>query len=52
MTVVVAAPSYGAHPYEDHRSHWSYEELAECGFTETLDNPESWVVVYRKPPLP
>jgi 2-polyprenyl-3-methyl-5-hydroxy-6-metoxy-1,4-benzoquinol methylase len=41
-----------ANPYEDHRSHWSYEDLARRGFTEILHNPESWVVVHRKPLRP
>jgi len=30
-------------PYEDHRSHWSAEELAAQGFPHILDNPVSWI---------
>jgi len=34
-------------PYENHRSHWSKEELAEQGFVETLENRISWIAVYK-----
>jgi hypothetical protein len=36
-----------ANPYENHRSQWSKEELAEQGFVETLENRISWISVYR-----
>lgn len=35
-----------ANPFENHRSHWSQKELAEQGFSEVLQNAESWVVIH------
>lgn len=35
-----------ANPYETHRSLWSRVELAARGFTEIIDNAESWIAVY------
>ena len=36
-----------ANPYENHRSQWSEEELAEQGFVEILENRISWIAVYK-----
>ncbi len=36
-----------ANSLENHRSHWSREELAEQGFNETLQNAESWIAIHR-----
>ncbi len=36
-----------ANPYENHRSLWSRDQLVAQGFTEILDNAESWIAVYR-----
>lgn len=36
----------GANPYENHRSLWTQQELVKNGFSEILDNPESWIAVY------
>lgn len=38
-----------ANPYENHRSVWTAEQLAELGFSEILPNDESWLAVYRHP---
>jgi hypothetical protein len=38
-----------ANPLENHRSVWTERELQELGFTVTLPNDESWVVVHRRP---
>ena len=37
-----------ANPYENHRSHWTSEELKYAGYGEILANQESWVVVHKK----
>lgn len=37
-----------ANPYENHRSHWSEQELIEAGFSTILENEHSWVAVHRK----
>lgn len=37
-----------ANPYENHRSVWSYDQLAAAGFREMLPNSESWIVASRK----
>jgi hypothetical protein len=36
-----------ANPYENHRSHWSQEDLAASGFRDILANTESWIAVYH-----
>lgn len=36
-----------ANPLENHRSLWSREELASAGYTEILDNDESWIAAWR-----
>lgn len=33
-----------ANPYENHRSHWSEDELKNSGLIMTLPNSENWVV--------
>ncbi|TFH75787.1 class I SAM-dependent methyltransferase [Gammaproteobacteria bacterium LSUCC0112] len=33
-----------ANPYEDHHSCWSKADLEACGFTNVLENPESWIM--------
>ncbi|MBE0550329.1 MAG: class I SAM-dependent methyltransferase [Rubrivivax sp.] len=38
-----------ANPLEDHRSVWTERELQDLGFTSTLPNDESWVVVHSRP---
>lgn len=38
-----------ANPLENHRSHWSSEELAEAGFTRVLSDSESWIAVRELP---
>ncbi len=35
-----------ANPYENHRSHWSQEELKTEGFEAFLDNPDNWVAIW------
>lgn len=35
-----------ANPFENHRSVWSVNDLADKGFTHILPNEESWVAVY------
>lgn len=37
-----------ANPLENHRSVWTEGELRQLGFTTTLANDESWVVVHRR----
>jgi 2-polyprenyl-3-methyl-5-hydroxy-6-metoxy-1,4-benzoquinol methylase len=37
-----------ANPYENHRSHWTDEELKQENYGEILDNSESWIAVYSK----
>jgi len=37
-----------ANPYENHRSHWTSEELRREDYGEILTNQESWVVVHKK----
>jgi len=37
-----------ANPYENHRSHWTDEELKQEDYGEILANHESWIAVYRK----
>lgn len=39
-----------ANPYENHRSHWTDEELKHEGYGEILANLESWIAVHRKAP--
>lgn len=39
-----------ANPYENHRSHWTDEELKQEGYGEILANLESWIAVHRKAP--
>lgn len=34
-----------ANPYENHRSLWTQEQLEEHGFTQFIDNEESWIAV-------
>jgi 2-polyprenyl-3-methyl-5-hydroxy-6-metoxy-1,4-benzoquinol methylase len=36
-----------ANPYENHRSHWSRDELSSMGFTTFLEDPLSWIAVNR-----
>ena len=38
-----------ANPLENHRSLWSLESLQELGFTEVIENNDSWIVVYNHP---
>jgi len=38
-----------ANPLENHRSVWTEQELQDLGFTTTLPNDESWVVVHARP---
>lgn len=38
-----------ANPLENHRSLWTESELQQLGFTSTLANDESWVVVHSRP---
>ena len=35
-----------ANPYENHRSHWTDEELTQAGYGRSLANRESWIAVY------
>ncbi len=35
-----------ANPYENHRSVWTQEDLAQAGFTQLIENKESWIAVY------
>ena len=35
-----------ANPYENHRSHWTDEELTQEEYCEILANRESWIAVY------
>lgn len=37
-----------ANPYENHRSVWSDNELADAGFDELLGNDESWIAAWRR----
>lgn len=37
-----------ANPYENHRSHWTDEELKQANYGEILANHESWIAVHRK----
>lgn len=34
-----------ANPYENHRSHWTAEQLAAQGFTRLLANEQSWIAI-------
>lgn len=36
-----------ANPLEDHRSHWSEEDLQGAGFAEVIPNEESWIAIWR-----
>ncbi len=53
--VLVATPKefteqhFEANPYENHRSHWTGEELAANGLTQVLDNPHAWIAVFTRP---
>jgi len=38
-----------ANPYENHNSHWTESDLAAQGFTEILENGQSWIAVYSIP---
>ena len=38
-----------ANPFEDHRSHWSLDDLAAHGFGEVLPNDISWIAAWRRP---
>ena len=46
---VFVAQDVAANPLENHRSVWTEGELQALGFTATLPNDESWVVVHRRP---
>ena len=37
-----------ANPFENHRSLWTAEQLADKGFAHVLPNEDSWVVVYAR----
>jgi len=37
-----------ANPYENHRSHWTDEDLKQEGYGEILANAESWIAIHRK----
>lgn len=36
-----------ANPLENHRSHWSAEDLKQLGFSEFIENPLSWIAIHR-----
>jgi len=38
-----------ANPYENHRSHWTKEDLSELGCTDFLDNADSWIGIIESP---
>jgi hypothetical protein len=38
-----------ANPYENHRSHWTEEDLRQYGFKQILDNPFSWIALWQNP---
>ena len=46
---IFVSQEVAANPLENHRSVWTEPELQELGFTITLPNDESWVVVHRRP---
>jgi len=35
-----------ANPYENHRSFWMKDDLKNAGFTQFIENGESWIAVY------
>ncbi|MDM8546844.1 hypothetical protein QUF61_10155 [Candidatus Venteria ishoeyi] len=35
-----------ANPYENHRSLWTQTQLAEQGFSQILNNEESWIAIH------
>ena len=35
-----------ANPFENHRSHWSAQHLADAGYRRIIDNAESWIAVH------
>jgi 2-polyprenyl-3-methyl-5-hydroxy-6-metoxy-1,4-benzoquinol methylase len=38
-----------ANPFEDHRSLWTREDLANLGYTRLLANEESWIAAWQRP---
>lgn len=38
-----------ANPLENHRSHWSEQELAALGYDQILPDAESWIAVAKHP---
>jgi hypothetical protein len=45
---IFCAQEFEANPLETHRSVWSSAELAQAGFTEILENGESWVATFKR----
>ena len=39
-----------ANPYENHRSVWTRQQLADAGYVHLLDNDESWIVIAGEGP--